>query len=1202
MTDSYQSLLENLKAYKRKYYKNILLRGSIFTVSVLITAFLVINGLEYFGNFNGAVRATLLFGFLGVASISAWLWILTPIFKLLNINKPITNEEASEQIGNFFPNIDDKLLNVIQLGSVSNAESDLLRASIQQKAKKLNLVHFPDAVQYSRNRKYLRYVLPPALLLFLILMVQPAFFTESTNRIINYDKTFEVSAPFRFEVVNKKLEVFKNEDFEIRVRPEGNAIPFEMFLINENGRKVRMTKKGEEFSYNFTKVQRNLNMRFEASGFSSSDYKVKVLERPNLSNFSAWLQYPSYVNRKNEIVDNTGNLIVPTGTRIRWQFKTRQTEALKIQFDSVNFEAKPSNNGIFQFEKTIRKPERYEVLLKNKFSQNKEKIEYYLNVIPDEYPTINLKQFEDTTLYNYLVIGGNISDDYGIRNLQFKYRVNRSGQNSEYQTIKLKFNPSLINQSYFHQLDLSELGIKKGDKLDYFVEVWDNDGVNGSKSTKTSNYQFALPDDSEYQKELEAVSAKTEKNIEKSLQKAKELKQELKDLQNRLRSKKKLNWQDKKMVENLMKKKSDLEKEIQQLQQQNQILNQKQDRFGAQNSQVAEKAKQLQKLMDELLNDETKQMYDRLNQMIDQNRNNQQIQQLLEQIDQKELNTEKELDRALEMFKRLKFEQKLDKTTKALEELGEKQEDLADKTEKAKTSELKKDPAKSDKNQDKNKGENSENKSEENSKENPKNQDKLDKNTEKNSDKNSEKKDGNKPDKNQKSDKSDQNPKDKNAEKNAEKNQQNKKSEDSKSDKSDDQKSIQEKQEDLQKQFEEIQKQSEDLEKMNEDLEKKKSLPEDLKKQQEEIQKQLEQANEKLKNREKQAAAKEQRDAAKKMKQLAKKMKKAGESAMMQQQIEDYNDLRQILENLVTLSFDQEDLMKNFKGLRPEDPRLVPLGQKQLKLRDDAKIIEDSLMALSKRVFQIESFVTRELTAMNKYMDESTENIRQRKLSVSAGKQQFAMTSMNNLALMLDQVLHDMQQSMGEQMGGMQMINKKRPQKGEQSLGGLQKKLNEQIQKLQKSGKSGSELSKELAKLAAQQEMIRQAVQQRMKELQQGGNPKGKQMGNELGKMLDEMEKTEEDLVNKRITQETINRQKKIETRLLESDKAMRERKTDQERESQSGKQKKRQNPSEFSDYLKLKEKQIELLKTIPPSLNPYYKQEVNEYFKKMAE
>jgi hypothetical protein len=90
--------------------------------------------------------------------------------------------------------------------------------------------------------------------------------------------------------------------------------------------------------------------------------------------------------------------------------------------------------------------------------------------------------------------------------------------------------------------------------------------------------------------------------------------------------------------------------------------------------------------------------------------------------------------------------------------------------------------------------------------------------------------------------------------------------------------------------------------------------------------------------------------------------------------------------------------------------------------------------------------------------------------------------------------------------------------------------------------------------------------------------------------------------VNKRITAQTLERQKQIMTRLLESEKAMRERELDQQRKAETAKsQRWRESPNTFSEYLKNKEKQIELLKTIPPALSPYYKQEVNEYFKKMG-
>ena len=80
----------------------------------------------------------------------------------------------------------------------------------------------------------------------------------------------------------------------------------------------------------------------------------------------------------------------------------------------------------------------------------------------------------------------------------------------------------------------------------------------------------------------------------------------------------------------------------------------------------------------------------------------------------------------------------------------------------------------------------------------------------------------------------------------------------------------------------------------------------------------------------------------------------------------------------------------------------------------------------------------------------------------------------------------------------------------------------------------------------------------------------------------------------------SINRQEEILTRLLQAEDAMREQELDNEREAKSAKQLERPVPPEFEDYLKLKEKEIELLRTVPPKLNPYYKKEVMEYFNRL--
>jgi chromosome segregation ATPase len=314
-------------------------------------------------------------------------------------------------------------------------------------------------------------------------------------------------------------------------------------------------------------------------------------------------------------------------------------------------------------------------------------------------------------------------------------------------------------------------------------------------------------------------------------------------------------------------------------------------------------------------------------------------------------------------------------------------------------------------------------------------------------------------------------------------------------------------------------------------------------------------------------------------------------SMQMEQMQEDLGDLQAILNNLLELSFDQEKLMDDFKAVNQSDPQFVTLSQEQLNLKDDSKIINDSLLALSSRVMAIASFVTRELNEMNQQMDGSIEAIRERKKADASVKQQLTMTSANNLALMLDNVMQQMQENMANAMGKGQKNQGDQQQPG---LSELQQKLNEQIRELSESGKSGRELSEELAKLAAEQERIRKALEEA--EEKYGGDQ------GDMEQLKRQMEQTELDLVNKNLNRQTLQRQQQILTRMLEAEKSMRERELDSKREAKSATQYEKMLPKAFEEYMRQREKEIELLRTVPPKLVPFFKLEVGEYFDRIKQ
>jgi hypothetical protein len=1096
MPDAFNDLLGKLRTYKKKYYINMLLKGSLLFIGLTSTAYLLINTIEYYGRLDTYFRLVFFFSFLSLAIFSLYKWIAIPIYNLLHLNKMLSDEAAAEQIGKYFPEISDKLLNTLQLKKASDSENAFIKASIEQKTKEVTVFNFKEAINLNKNKKYARYVAFPLACILAILVFIPQFLTESTARIVNYSKEYAYPAPFEFVVLNEELIAYKNDPFDLRVKIDGSSLPDQVYIIN-NGRRSKMRKEGlDDYSFSFKNIQRNESISFEAAGFASRAYTITVISRPYMKNYLALLKFPPYLNKKPETLKNAGNMSVPEGTEIVWEFNTVDAENIYINHQNAPVEKISSRNDLFSFKKKALKTETFYVELENKHSKSKESVSCYIQVIPDEHPSINVEQFKDTILFSFISLGGNVSDDHGISKLLLHYKIKKQDSKNEVSNaIKIPIDNTSPASNFFYDWKLDSLNIKPGDKLEYFLEVWDNDGVNGSKKTRSVNFEYKVPDKTAIKKEIEDSSKKTEKELEQILSKTKNIQKDISKMEEKLKTKKSLTWQDKKTIEEIRKKQEELKEELDKLNKLHDQLQQKQDKFSELNPELAFKMEELKKLMEELLDEDTKKLYEELEKLLEQNAQKEQIQKTLEELRKKDLQMEKELERALEMFKELKFEQKLDQAIKDLKDLAEKQKDLAEKT-------------------DKKEGNNEE---------------------------------------------------------------------------------LLKEQEKLNEEFEQLKEDLKDLEEINKSLENKKDLMDTQDKEQE-ISKDQQKGTESLKNNQNKKAGGSQKSAGEKMEKLGKELAEMKSEMQAEQAQEDIDDLRYILENLVRLSFDQEELMKNFKKVNQSDPRFIQLSQQQLKLKDDSKVIEDSLMALSKRVFQIKSFVTREVNSMKGYMDESMDAIKNRKPEVAAGKQQFAMTSINNLALMLDDVLKQMQEQMAQAMqqkgGGPQCKNPGKS-KNPGNMGDLQKQLNQRIENLKKGNMQGQQLSEELAKLAAQQEMIRNAV----KEMQKAG---GKEGGKALGDLMKKMEETETDLVNKRITQETLLRQKDIMTRLLEADKAMRERELDEKRESNSGKELQRDLPPSFEKYLKAREKQIELLKTVSPNLSPYYKNEVNEYFKKI--
>jgi len=417
------------------------------------------------------------------------------------------------------------------------------------------------------------------------------------------------------------------------------------------------------------------------------------------------------------------------------------------------------------------------------------------------------------------------------------------------------------------------------------------------------------------------------------------------------------------------------------------------------------------------------------------------------------------------------------------------------------------------------------------------------------------------------------------------------------------QQNLQEEQKEQKERFQDIMEQYKDAMKQNEQLSEQMQL-QDFEQQKQDINQKFQQGEQQLQDKKNKKAGEEQKKNAESLEEMAEQMEQMMQDQEDKQNAENAEDLRQILENLLEFSFDQERLMKDLEKVQPDDPKYAQITIDQRNLGDDFTIIKDSLYALSKRAPEISSFINKELMEVTMGVPEIVSYLTELRRGNASTKQQMVMTSANNLALLLSESLKNMQEKNNSNKSGScnKPDNRKNGKQKSPSLGqmrdlqqGLKQQLEQMMQQMKDGKLSKGQMSKQLAQQLAQQEMM----QKMMQDLKQSGG-----MGKDAERMMEEINKLIEqnidDLVNKRITNTTVNRQAEILTRLLEAENSERQREQDEKRESKEVKNEFYKKPEDVFKDSQLNEIFKENLNMTNLKLYNFYKNKYKEYLLKL--
>lgn len=1110
-------LLKKLDQFIRRYYKFRIIRGILITLALVAGLFLLMTILEYYLYFGSRIRASLLILYLGLIGWVSFSLILMPLMKLFRIGKVLSYEDASAIVSEHFKNIQDKLLNTLQLIQRSSEDSnqvDLLKASIEQRSRSLSVIPFAGAINFRKNYRWLRIALVPVSFILAILILSPGIISEPADRYMKFREEFLRPLPYSIRLMNEKLEVLQQEDLEIGVMISGEEVPEELF-ISVNGALSSFTKnKKGLFSYIFRSVQSDFEFELVTGDYESAPYRVKVLPKPSLISFTVQIACPSYLGLNDELLTNTGDITVPEGSRLTWTIVTRDADQLLFLLGNETLESSGNgDNGKFSFTKQLASSVTYMIVPKNRYSVPQDTVSYRITVLPDGYPGIRLLKKSDSVSNGYRMYMGEIKDDHGFTDLKFCYQIffEQGSRKDTTGYINIPIDEGVSEQIFTFGVNAEDLRVNGARRVEYFFEVADNDGINGPKHTKSEIIEWYLPTPDEIESKIEKEDQVNRMSLENSLKSSEGISRELEKMDRTLTEKANLDWQDKKAIEDIMKKTGQIIDTLEEIRNRNENNLEESRKFLETSERILDKQRQINELMDKVLTEEVKEMLKEMQDLLKQIDKNK-LSSMLEEMKDKTEQLENELERNLSLLKQLELERRIDKTSRDLDKLAEEQQKLAEKSDENRHSDME----------------------------------------------------------------------------------------------------LEKEQEQLNSKYEKVKEELNTIDSLAKsdsddlDIEQTKDL-------QEEIKSLMQQGSNDLKNNKTREASGKQRKAAGQMKKLSEQLQEMMLNSENEEMEEDLGDLRMILENLLRLSFTQEELLYESRRISRSDPAYQQLLLLQIEIKEKCKTVEDSLNVIARKQIFIQPVISRELRMINEHISMAIDALDNRNMQNVTANQQYTMTSMNNLAILLDEAIRQMENQMNSNMMSKGKNACKNPQQkgGQAKMKGMremQQQIGRQLEKLKKemsnsaSGKPENktgkgEFSREVARLAAMQEALRNEMEKYQERLLE----EGERGAGELSKTIEEMERNERDLLNKTINQETLNRQQRIETRMLDSERAEQTREQEERRESEEAKSAIKRNPDAILPYKKdiTGGKEMIRLEVLP--VKQYYKGLINHYMMEIA-
>ena len=655
---------QRLLIFYRKYQLVQLVSGLIGNLVIIGVTFLIIIVMNAWLMPAEGWRRAFFYGFITISAGSVLWYVIFPLFRIFAQKRKQRLRFGERILRSKLPEIQDRLLNLIELAELdeSGYSKELIIASIEDKTEGLRPFNFNLAIPYRKIVTPFLFLILAAALVTVLNQVSPDFVRSGYSRTIHYNLPDTTIKPIDFLLENDSLKVLMGEDFVVVAKVVNQVSENDVFLrIGET--RYEMEKSEQNYRYTIPSVNGQLNFWLISGDFTKGPFTLDVIALPSLKLLEIRVIPPEYTLLSPQVLQNQGDLVIAEGSLVSWFIDRQNTDQTALYFDrdTVWFGATQT-----EASRSIRRSQSYEVVLFSRELTQEFASRFSIEVIRDEYPMIEANGESDSTSSNRTYLECSIQDDYGFSQMDFVVRNPVSLDTLFLDQVILR--EAQIFQQIYYTADFESMRLSQSE-VEYFFTVWDNDAINGPKSSTSKVFNKSLLSAEEIFQQNRLKGEEIAKDIDESKDLLGDLKERIADLMKSQMIENKENWEIKNQVEEITEMRDVLEEMINNIRLDNQNLNNADLNQNEKMKSILDKQMQIENLFEQLMDDELRELFKEFEKLAGEMTKKERLEKTSE-IKSNIENLERQLDINLELLKKLEISKEILNISDQLKELA----------------------------------------------------------------------------------------------------------------------------------------------------------------------------------------------------------------------------------------------------------------------------------------------------------------------------------------------------------------------------------------------------------------------------------------------------------------------------------------------------------------------------------------------------